>query len=967
MTKQNKLPPLSAVKKNPVAVLWDRIINSDKLYLVAAFFLPLLINWIIFIIRGVYPFGENSVLVLDLNGQYVYFFEAMKDILQGDASPFYSWYRALGGEFSGIYAYYVASPFSLVTLFFSENSITEALLAMTLLKVGSMGLTFAIYLHYSRPSKPINIIIFSTMYALMSYAVVQANNTMWIDALIYLPLIALGIEQICNTGKFLLYTVTLALCFIANFYIGFMMAIFCTLYFFYYYISKHPMGDFTRFFFAFYKWLVCSVAAAGIASVIIIPTYYSLQFGKNTFSNPKFDFESKFDYINVFTQMLPNSYDTVRPEGLPFIYCGVLSLILLPVYFVTDRIKGREKVMSGIILALMVFSFTASTVDLFWHGLQRPNWLNYRYSFMFCFLVLVFAYEAFRFMQDRTFRTVAGCAGVIGLCVVFVQTMDFEFLDDIFCIWFTVIMLGILTAMLWGVSKKRLSAGVLCAVVCLELFLNGIYDSFSLHDDVYYSSRTSYVEFMERWRPIVEDVKAQDTGLYRMEKTVHRKVNDNMTLQIKGITNSTSTLNASVITLLNKMGYASKSHWSRYAGGNPISDSLLGIKYVMSNSQNLSDMYEFMFERDDTTDEEGKKKLYAYENPYALPLLYGVSTNLLDYDITSEYSAPDVLNSMISGMLGYETDIFTPVGKENITEELEDTRRATADGHTKIAKLTEGGNKGNITFTFKAEQTGDIYIHFPSKYPRDTQLSVAHYTDEDASKESFRATYTSKGSYMTNETHTIFNIGHYEEGETVSVRLTLKKDDLYYYNGQDYIFYFNQDNFEQAFSDLAESGVNVTDYSDTSIDATVNVKAGDTLMFTSIPYDEGSTVKHHGKKVELKKSLNSLLCFDITEGEHTVEMTYAPQGFYIGLIICIICIGAVSYFGYKDISSRRKRRNKLLGIIRSEGSGYRLSEQSRYEHCSSDSDEQCTVDSEQSSGEHCSSDSDEQRTVDSDH
>ena len=95
---------------------------------------------------------------------------------------------------------------------------------MTLLKVGASGLTFAIYLHNSRPSKPLNVVIFSTCYALTSYAVIYASNTMWMDSLIYLPIILLGLEKIVKRGRPHLYCITLALCFISNFYIGWMTA-----------------------------------------------------------------------------------------------------------------------------------------------------------------------------------------------------------------------------------------------------------------------------------------------------------------------------------------------------------------------------------------------------------------------------------------------------------------------------------------------------------------------------------------------------------------------------------------------------------------------------------------------------------------------------------------------------------------------------------------------------------------------
>ncbi|MBR6534506.1 MAG: YfhO family protein [Clostridia bacterium] len=927
--------------------VFGRIMSSPSLYLLACFLLPLLLMWTIFIIRGVYPFGDKSVLVLDLNAQYVYFFEGMRDILQGDNSPFYTWYRALSGEFSGMYAYYVASPFAIITLFFSEEGITEALLAMTLLKCGSMGLTFGYYLHKTRPSKPVYVIMFSCMYALSSYAFVQAMNTMWMDALIYLPLILLGLEALIDKGRFLLYTSTLALCFIANFYIGFMVAIFVVLYFMYYYISRYKMSDFGKFFFSFYKFAFFSVIGACISAVILIPTYYSLSFGKNDFSNPTYTFSAKFDFLEIITQMMPNSYDTVRPEGLPFIYCGIVAILLLPLYFLTSRIRSRQRVMGGVMLAIMVLSFTGSTIDLFWHGMQKPNWLNYRYSFMFIFLVLIFAYDALRFLRMQTFRVVFATGGILGVVVMMIQKLvdvengEFDWLYTkaetsggyepglLLTIWFWMIMIGVLTALLWAVAKKKSKAAsiVLCSVVCLELFINGIYDMFKLHDDVYYSTRTSYVEFFDRWRGITQDVQKSDISLYRMEKTAHRKVNDNMTLRLRGISGSTSTLNASVITLLNKLGYASKSHWSKYVGTNPVADSLIGIKYVLTDDEEkMMPEFEKLLQQVDptSTDVTEPDMLYAYENPYALPMLYGVSEDILKYDWDRknedgkiiEYSAPTILNSIVSAMLGEETQIFVPV--KITSKETDGVREAYAGGYThhKYALLDSGG-KGTVSFTFTVEQSGSIYIHFPSQYPRNTTLRVRDNAPGESS-----SGFVSKGSYLTNETHSILYIGEYEKGHEVTVQLNLKENDLYFNCNQDYIFFFDDNAFELAFKKLAQSKIKVSDFSDTHIKGTIDVQKGDELIFTSIPYDEGWTVKVDGKKVPLQKSLDSLLCFTASEGEHTIELSYIPQGFIIGLIACIFGLALLCTLTVIDLKRRKKRKERIMALIHSPDSTY---------------------------------------------
>lgn len=54
-----------------------------------AFILPVLIMALIYVAMEVWPFGKSSVLVLDLNGQYVYYFEALRDILHGEQGWFF--------------------------------------------------------------------------------------------------------------------------------------------------------------------------------------------------------------------------------------------------------------------------------------------------------------------------------------------------------------------------------------------------------------------------------------------------------------------------------------------------------------------------------------------------------------------------------------------------------------------------------------------------------------------------------------------------------------------------------------------------------------------------------------------------------------------------------------------------------------------------------------------------------------
>jgi uncharacterized membrane protein YfhO len=276
--------------------------------------MPFLIMLGVYACLSKHPFGNESVLTLDLQAQYVYYFEAIRRLLTEGGSWLYSFARTLGGEFMGIVAYYGASPFNLIFVLFPKDMIVDAVMFMQLAKVGAMGLAFAHYLRKTRKTSDMITVSFSTMYALCSYSVVQLMNPMWLDAMVFLPLLVLGIESMIRERRFILYTSSLALIFITNYYIGYMCCIFTLAYYLYYYflvceeLPQNPkalQGNFvkktlhSRGFETLMRFGVFSVLAALISAFFLLCAFYSLQFGKSDFSNPDFSISLRFDFFDI--------------------------------------------------------------------------------------------------------------------------------------------------------------------------------------------------------------------------------------------------------------------------------------------------------------------------------------------------------------------------------------------------------------------------------------------------------------------------------------------------------------------------------------------------------------------------------------------------------------------------------------------------------------------------------------------
>ncbi|MDD6265456.1 MAG: YfhO family protein [Clostridia bacterium] len=869
--------------------------DADYPTLIAAFFVPTVVLLLIQAALSCYPFGESSVLVLDLNGQYVYFFEGLRKIIHSGQSILYSWSRAMGGEFLGIFAYYLASPFSLIVALFREENITEALFVIELLKCGACGLTMAYYLHRSHKGAQIAKVIFSTLYALCGYAVVYGHNIMWIDALIYLPLITLGIEKLISERKYKLFVITLYLCVSATFYIGYMVCIWVVLYFFYYYFSRNDgisnnfYGEKAHFIKSLLRIGFFSLIACAMAAWILMPTYTSLQFGKNTFQKTDFTFAPKFTFFEFFAKFLFGSYDTVRPEGLPIVYCGMLTLLLFPLYFLSKKVKAREKIWGGVLVGILCFSMAASTVDIIWHGLQRPNWLNYRYSFMLVFIMLVFSYRAFCEIKDFDYRIITAIAASVCVLIFIVQQMKFTNTPDLTCIWISAGLVLIYLVALHPVKHEYLGKGgalILCVIVLVETYSAGLFNLNALDNDVTISSRTSYQSFLSQYRDIVDEVKSKDTSFYRMEKTSHRKTNDNFSLGINGLSNSTSTLNASQIKFLNQMGYSSKSHWSEYLGGTPVSDAILGLKYIIYNSMYPNDLYELY-----ASDESNST--YAYYNPYSLSVAFASSKEInTNFKIDSFVTPFELMNKMVGAFVGKDStvELFRKIEIEET--KTENVINSSIQGHTKYtAEASE--ESAQVTYTITAPDDKTVYMFIPSDYPREVNIYVNG---------------SPKGTFFGNETDRIVELGKYEAGRKLNVTLSLTEENLYIDKSSDFYFAsLDEDLYRSTFEALKKGNFNITEHSSTRLYGNITMPKGMTTLFTTIPYDEGWVLKVDGKVTPIIKTANALISANLSEGTHEIELCYNPKCFTVGLTVSAF---AVLIFATVCIFERNYRKKE---------------------------------------------------------
>lgn len=881
------------------------------------FFLPVFLMYITYCCFGVHPFGDLSVLVLDLNGQYVSYYEMLRDAIWGDRSLIYSWSRNLSGETMGIFGYYLASPFMWIVVLLPRKMLLGALEIMELAKVGCCGLSMGYYLRKSRGAKESSQIIFGTSYAMMTYIVVELMNPMWIDGMIWLPVILYGIERLVDEGKMLPFILPLTVMFISHFYIGYMIGFFCALYFIYYIFSRPGKVIAPRWFTSGMKFAASAAISVLASAIVLIPVYNSLSLGKLEFSTPDFTPKAQFDIVQFLSKLFANSYDTVKPEGLPMIACGTLIMILLPLYFLNTQIKPKEKLSTAALMLSVFLSMYVSTIDIAWHGFQVPNWLPYRYSFTLCFLMIVSAFRAFENLKGITYKEI--CMTAFGWIVLlaYINQKQYEHIYLAETVWYNVGALVVFAGAIYCVKKYPKRTAVLACVglMCADIFINSLWTVYSIDYDVVYSTYSSYVPYTENGRKIVSQLKERDSGLYRVEKTFHRTVNDPIGMGYAGISHSSSTMNTPVLQMLKSLGYGMQGHFTKYMGYTLATDMIFGIKYIMykenkpdENSEQTEDdlkriAYENEIKRpyklynkimDPST--TGVDDIEVYENPYALAVGYMADRKIADVNLDSNDPFENQ-EKLIAGLLGDGSQKVFKQIYPRFTDTTNCTTATTGD-HVMYNTAVEGKDS-YVEFTLDIDTDKPIYAFFPTIYQRKCNMWLkADSWDVE--------NYAFVDYFFQGENYSILNLGSFDPGEEVKLRMTLANGEAIF---SDVLFYSIDTNMlEEIYNKLSLGNWNISEHTDTHLKGSVTASA-DGILFTTIPQEPGWTIKVDGEEVMPVTLLDSLIGIELKAGEHEIEMKFFPDCLILAIIVELIglsFIAIIAVFEVKDGAIIRK-------------------------------------------------------------
>lgn len=851
----------------------------------------------IYSVFKVFPFGDTTVLRMDLYHQYGPLFVELFDRVTNGDSFLYSWISGGGSSFLGNFFNYLSSPLNILIFLFDRDEMSYAITFLVALKCILSAGTFTFFIKKSLKNHSYSSASFGVLYAFSAYFLAYFWNIMWLDGMFILPLIALGIENIINDGKCKLYFFSLIYILFANYYIGFMTCIFSVIYFIAYYFlicDKRSVVDENiifsdrfslkklnnnLFFNRGIKFALTSIIAAAVCASFLIPVYFILTGSSATSGNFPKSFESYFTIFDFIESHFAGLETTIRSSGedvLPNIYSGIICLLLVPLFVVNKDIKIKDKAVYIALLLFFLFSFNNNCANYIWHALHFPNDLPYRFSYMYSFIMLIVAFKSFTSIKSLGLKEIS-FVGLFWIAFVAIaQELPTNKISES-TIYITTAFIIIWTAVLLLVKKQNASKLILGILIISVTFCEVIISdtsAFSLAQ-----KQTEYVKNYNTYTDAIENVKKDDDSFYKMELCHLNTRMDPCIYGYNGISTFSSMAYENYSRLQYSLGmYGNRINSYTYNPQTPIYNMMYNIKYLIYNNQETkpsTNLYTRFYETKDT-------KSIVYENDYFLPISYGVDTSIYSWDVT-EGNPFRVQGDFFSLATGLE-NVFKDVDFVNCEYNGISGNEVTENGTFWIKRISDFGD---AEITLNATTNGNVYVYFSSSDIKSVTFKIGEKTIN-----------------QNIETPHIIDLGYFNAGESATISFESTGSDSRDGNFQIYAYSVDQNVLNEGYQKLSENALKVKKFTDTKIVGNINVK-NDCVLYSSIPYDEGWNVYIDGKKAEKFEIGNAQLGVQLESGNHEIKYKYSPKGIKYSIPISVITILGIVIYAF--LSKKRKK------------------------------------------------------------
>lgn len=783
------------------------------------------------------PFGDKTLAVRDANIQYLDFFAFFKDVLLKKNSFEYSLSNTLGDSNFVLFSYYLFSPLNLLVLLFDKSNLNSLLSVLLLSKAVLATCSCLFFLSKWFPknsSQKISLLntYLAVVFGCSQYLLSQGNNIMWLDGVYLLPLILLGTHRTVSEEHFsFLFILSTAFSVFFNWYTGAINILFACFWF----VVEWAIVFITIKKKRTLKTILRSIARFGgslmlallISSCVLIPTLISIKSGRGSvdFKNLAFSFSG--DILSSLQAYLPG-ISNVDSNKILYLFSGSITLLLIVSGIVSKETPKKVRLFAAFFIITILMLFYWKPLFFVFSIFKNADSYWFRYSYVAIFSILFICRFLTEYGVIQKKHIWKSAILVVSLLAILQFSRSFyPSLTYYYCA--LLLTIGFIAT----IQRKKLQIPLLGMLIFGEILGSS---TLLLKNNSIYSVQ-DYKKYVTAEEHLVSQVFESDQQLFRINQTSTRNMSpDNLTANYNeglafgynSISGYTSDPDENQRNILESLGYRKNGDNFNIVNTSIIgSDSLLGVKYILSDYQ--------VANYKQITQNSTKN---VYRNDYALPMFFSAdsvpSLEPKDYSNTFEYQ-----NAIFRNLSNLDLDVYSQLP-------LSSSQKGSEVDFTFSRPSSPSAIYGNIEW--EHEFNGSLVIGEQSTgYAKWLSPSVFYVPDDESS---FRLTTS--------------------DDQKAPIR-------------DAYIYAANLSSLEKISSKIRKNEI-LSSYSGNTF--VLSPGGNSHYILSSIPWNNGWSAYHNGKKLELLKTSAGFIYF-VNPGEGEIQLVYRTPGLKNGLILSL--------------------------------------------------------------------------------
>lgn len=807
--------------------------------------------------------------------------------------------------------YGLGDPLTLLSVFVPAGYTEYLYDVLVVLRLYLSGITFLVYCAGMGRKREYGI-WGALAYAFCGFAIWSVKDPFFLNALIYLPLILLGIEWILKKKSPLLLSLSVFCCVMSGYYF-FYMIVLCALV---YFCIRGRMIYPKKWSQIVGRGAWCLAAGLGgvmISGILMVP--FVCGFFASSRMETYISFSSLVMYdLSYYKNMLTKLFMVTEANDASAVwYTSVAVLIFAALYLLVQK-KDRVSVVLRNCVIACAFVVASPFAGYVLNGF---GYITNRFMFIPAFLLaVVLVHMMPELLTCAGVWTKKKAYGLIVLAAFYaVVCLLLSGKEGLLPAAFMAVMLCVTLSVLLFFKNKKWRIRLMMALVVLNLAgnINLIYQKFGANVvNDYMKAGSVRAAYRDSSVSEAKKLASAEDGMARMDVLLHDGENPNQSVVAKypGISVYYSVINGAYFDYMYPLENTPDLMYTHRILGNDgrtVLENLANVRYVVSRKR---DMVPYGFEP-----VEGKKDVYVNTNPTSIGYLCDSYVREKDYDNADVFERQNTLLSSV--VLKSSRGLYQKAedSKYMTRGVLQSEARRIPYEETEVKNIvrSEGGwqikeKNGYYNLAFSMKPGNEYYLRLAGLELIESELDNrwGHITMEGLFKRFIIS--NEKYDFYFGRKDYLICLESLPAGKTEAEHRELE----FRINGRAKYRLENLEIIEVPLENLSEKAgqlyserlYDVKVEEDGTISGRTPELAKGKILCLSVPYKEGYTLYVDGKETSYEKVNKMYVGAWIPGGEHEILLTYETPGLRAGIVLSVLGI-ALTVFLY--LSQRKTR------------------------------------------------------------